>query len=1075
MRRNLTGLFALISVLAVLLVTVTIWQGSESSSAAVFNSIAAPDTTGIPAGTSIALDSSGNPVISYLVGNDVKVAVCSNPNCTAATVTTVDTLTDTGNPVIASLTLDASDNPVVSYNESSPQELKILHCGNPTCTSGNSISTPNPAGGGRQSSLELDGSGFPVVAYETSTSAEVRVLHCNDPNCTGGGESTSSISVGGEEESVDLTLDGSGFPVITYRISPTLDLEVLHCNDVDCAGSNESLENPDTGGDVGLYSSVQVDGSGFPVISYYDATNDDLKVMHCNDADCAGSDEDINMADTAGDVGRFTSFQLDGSGNPVVSYYDVSNSALKVLRCNDPVCDGTGDSAVTVDADGFVGTWTSLALDGSGNPVVGYADTTATDLNVLHCGKPNCIGTLPTFTVDSTSDTVDINIGNGICEDASGDCTLRAAIQESNALGGKQIIDVPAGTYAITIAGTGEDAGATGDFDIIGDLTINGIDFNVVIEGNGADRVFHVVSGVFVTNAITITGGGGVEGAGILNQGTAVLGPVVGVTIRGNNAVGAAGGIGNLGTMLILNSTISGNSADGDGGGIVNITTLSIANSTISGNSTDADGGGIRNALGSLTMNNVTISNNTADADASAGGAGGGIFTNSDVDLSNTLVTRNVDNGSGPDCFTFAGDLNSDGYNFIEDDTGCSVIATTGDQIATGDVSEIHTLQDNGGGILTHAIPSSSPAIDAGNPAVPGTGYPACELVEQRIIVARPIDGDLDGVARCDIGAFEASNVEGAGCPISDGPPPLQGCDEYDFTTTNLSVDFAPLSTPALVTCTATGQASIERGPLTAGALDEIHVDIKSVSGYIDCPGGFYDGSSIPNEGTFTEQVNTTAGLDFPLDAEFSVCIIADTYPYGFLRNCPDSGASKDPLILTCKVADLANFDCSVSSPSTFYNASPVPTPIADLESGDIGFDIIPTPTKQAGSMDTDGDSCTDAQENGGTAVLGGLRNFKNFWDFYDTDTENGANAGTELQGTISLSDVLAVAGRFGLSGDPTIHPLSDTTSFSGTYHTRFDRGALVGASIWNRGPADGTIALSDVLASANQFGHECS
>jgi CSLREA domain-containing protein len=40
------------------------------------------------------------------------------------------------------------------------------------------------------------------------------------------------------------------------------------------------------------------------------------------------------------------------------------------------------------------------------------------------------------FTVDSTTDAVDAVPGNGICADASKNCTLRAAIQEANALGG---------------------------------------------------------------------------------------------------------------------------------------------------------------------------------------------------------------------------------------------------------------------------------------------------------------------------------------------------------------------------------------------------------------------------------------------------------------------------------------------------------------------------------------------------------------------------------------------------------------------------------------------------------------
>src|SRR5262245_32787105 len=41
-----------------------------------------------------------------------------------------------------------------------------------------------------------------------------------------------------------------------------------------------------------------------------------------------------------------------------------------------------------------------------------------------------------TFAVDSTVDAVDAAPGDGVCASAGGSCTLRAAIQEANALAG---------------------------------------------------------------------------------------------------------------------------------------------------------------------------------------------------------------------------------------------------------------------------------------------------------------------------------------------------------------------------------------------------------------------------------------------------------------------------------------------------------------------------------------------------------------------------------------------------------------------------------------------------------------
>ena len=45
-----------------------------------------------------------------------------------------------------------------------------------------------------------------------------------------------------------------------------------------------------------------------------------------------------------------------------------------------------------------------------------------------------------TFVVDSTGDGGDSNAGNGVCDDGTGNCTLRAAIEEANALSGTDTV-----------------------------------------------------------------------------------------------------------------------------------------------------------------------------------------------------------------------------------------------------------------------------------------------------------------------------------------------------------------------------------------------------------------------------------------------------------------------------------------------------------------------------------------------------------------------------------------------------------------------------------------------------------
>ena len=114
------------------------------------------------------------------------------------------------------------------------------------------------------------------------------------------------------------------------------------------------------------------------------------------------------------------------------------------------------------------------------------------------------------FTVNNTADKVDANLGDGLCADDIGNCTLRAAIQEANSLVGANIINVSAGTYVLTIQGVEENAAATGDLDIIDDLTIIGE--GVVCDGGGAAAGgMQAVVGVVAKDAVVNNRGGRID------------------------------------------------------------------------------------------------------------------------------------------------------------------------------------------------------------------------------------------------------------------------------------------------------------------------------------------------------------------------------------------------------------------------------------------------------------------------------------------------------------------------------------------------------------------------------------
>jgi hypothetical protein len=75
----------------------------------------------------------------------------------------------------------------------------------------------------------------------------------------------------------------------------------------------------------------------------------------------------IEVVDTTGNVGQFSSLAVDPDGFPCISYYDDTNSHLRYASK-----DATGWHTQTVDADDDVGYYTSLVLDSTGRAHISY-------------------------------------------------------------------------------------------------------------------------------------------------------------------------------------------------------------------------------------------------------------------------------------------------------------------------------------------------------------------------------------------------------------------------------------------------------------------------------------------------------------------------------------------------------------------------------------------------------------------------------------------------------------------------------------------------------------------------------
>jgi len=404
------------------------------------------------------------------------------------------------------------------------------------------------------------------------------------------------------------------------------------------------------------------------------------------------------------------------------------------------------------------------------------------------------------FQVTTTTDAHDASPGDGVCADASGHCSLRAAVEEAvaQASGSSITILVPAGTFPLKLGVLSLTTNA---------ITIQGANGGATtVDGRNASQVFNVSSDATVTlDRLTITNGNGGLGGGIENAGALT---VTNSTVR-SSVAGVGGGAYNLetGTLALANSRVTQNVAGGNGGGIANNGgTLLVSLSTVSANKAGRAGGGIVNLFGTATISQSTVADNATAGKRSEGGGGiangdgiltvdrstiSGNATNSSnggsavlniltTSISNSTISGNTaPDGSGAllnaDTMTLSYvTIASNSFAVVNTAsltaTGTIIADSTGGQNCFGNrIQEpqgfnldsgnscrlsqptdltntdplLARLADNGGATETQALRAGSPAIDRG-----GSSGNGCPPIDQRG-VSRP-----QGPA-CDVGAFE--------------------------------------------------------------------------------------------------------------------------------------------------------------------------------------------------------------------------------------------------------------------------------------------------------------------------------
>ena len=374
-----------------------------------------------------------------------------------------------------------------------------------------------------------------------------------------------------------------------------------------------------------------------------------------------------------------------------------------------------------------------------------------------------------------------------------------------------------------------------------GGLTLDGITLTGGQgSSGGAVQFSNVITGLakfqlknsVVTGNKTTIGGAGIFVRSSATQKVEVT--ITNSTISNNQAVGGNAAIDGAGiylvgpTVLIMTgSTVSGNGSSGgirNGGGIYasDGATMTLTNSTVSGNAANCQGSGlygamsVNNTAASVTLTNVTLAANTQAGQCAGSGA---LFqTSGSITLNNTLIAGNLANSVAADMASNTA-LNVAGNNNLVRNVASTVTFTNAPLTSN---PLLGPLADNGGATFTHALISSSPAIDAGSSTSTLT-------TDQRGVGFPRLSGNA-----VDIGAYESSSVAinglcgsassstpvlsapttnlcstGTATAVSGTGPWTWGCNgSGGGTSTSATACSVPIQTWSVTPSVATGAAS---------------------------------------------------------------------------------------------------------------------------------------------------------------------------------------------------------------------------------------------------------------------------
>jgi len=423
------------------------------------------------------------------------------------------------------------------------------------------------------------------------------------------------------------------------------------------------------------------------------------------------------------------------------------------------------------------------------------------------------------------------------------------------------------GSVVTFVSGEGNQSVLNGFTIRNGDATASGLRGGAVRIENSSPTI----SGNIITSNIAGDGGGGIS--------SSFGSPVIqgNIITQNHQRMGWSGGIGGGGVSIggassaqLLNNSIFANSwssANGGGVSLFAASTPTLKNNLITNNSAGSQGGGISmlNRSDALIVQNV-IAGNSASSGGGVywlvpSGARGPLMVNNTVagnhaqqgsavladgfDAQAELINNILIASAGQNAVT-CGTLNTASvpsfqFNDVVAVSGLTYSGSCTNQTGTnGNISQDPIFRDASAG--DYHLLAGSPAIDAGTSnQAPSTDFDG---------IARPADGDADGIAKFDIGAYEV--------PLVDTNPPVTAFsitpnpNSSGWNNTDTAVTFTASDSPAGVQSIryslSGGPVVISGNPATVSVTSEGSTTIRY--------------SAVDNAGNVESEKSLTIMLD---------------------------------------------------------------------------------------------------------------------------------------------------------------------------------------------------------------------